>query len=214
LLLVGIATVGTGFGSQHEPITAEAVNSTTQVVNSPVVQAQEEDLSPISFRVAAASRAETPQSSVSSPGDSTQTADAASAANSGLVQAPMAASSVRPQAAAPARGLRYTPGPNHFYYGYCTWWVAHKRYVPWFGNAWAWWGNARRYGYPEGRTPRAGAIMVMGIGRSSPVGHVAYVERVNRDGSFVVSEMNWNWGWGRVSYRTIRSMRGILGFIY
>jgi surface antigen len=107
---------------------------------------------------------------------------------------------------------------NGFAYGYCTWWVAHKRYVPWRGNAAAWWWNARAFGFSEGARPRAGAIMVMGISRSSPVGHVAYVERVNGDGSFVVSEMNW-WGvpgggWNRVDYRTVRSLRGVLGFIY
>ena len=108
--------------------------------------------------------------------------------------------------------------PNGFAFGHCTWWVAQRRYVPWRGNAYQWWWNARAFGDREGWTPRAGAIMVMGVSSSSPLGHVAYVERVNRDGSFVVSEMNW-WGvpgggWDRVDYRTIRSMRGILGFIY
>ena len=29
-------------------------------------------------------------------------------------------------------------GPNRFPWGYCTWWVASKRYVPWNGNAWQW----------------------------------------------------------------------------
>jgi surface antigen len=47
---------------------------------------------------------------------------------------------------------------------------------------------------------------------------VAYVESVRPDGSFLVSEMNW-WGvpgggWNRVDYRTVTSMRGVLGFIY
>jgi surface antigen len=60
--------------------------------------------------------------------------------------------------------------------------------------------------------------MVMGISGTSPQGHVAYVESVNANGSFVVSEMNW-WGvpgggWNRVDYRTVTSMRGVLGFIY
>jgi surface antigen len=47
------------------------------------------------------------------------------------------------------------------------------------------------------------------------VGHVAYVESVNADGSFTVSEMNYG-GWGRVDYRTIKSTAGLdlLGFIY
>jgi len=107
---------------------------------------------------------------------------------------------------------------NGFTYGYCTWWVAHKRYVPWRGNAAQWWWNARPFGYAEGSAPRPGAIMVMGYSRSSPQGHVAYVESVNANGSFLVSEMNW-WGvpgggWGRVDYRTVSSMSGVLGFIY
>jgi surface antigen len=102
---------------------------------------------------------------------------------------------------------------NGFFYGYCTWWVAHKRYVPWRGNAAQWWWNARPFGYAEGSTPRVGAIMVMGAGPWSPEGHVAYVEQVRPDGSFVVSEMNWG-RWGVVDLRTITSLKGVLGFIY
>jgi len=102
-----------------------------------------------------------------------------------------------------------------FPYGYCTWWVAHKRYIPWSGNAWQWWYNAQQFGYAEGQVPMVGAIMVQGISWTSPVGHVAYVESVNADGSFTVSEMNYG-GWGRVDYRTIKSTAGLdlLGFIY
>jgi len=104
---------------------------------------------------------------------------------------------------------------NGFTYGYCTWWVAHKRYVPWSGNAWQWWYNAQQFGFAEGQVPMVGAIMVQGISWASPVGHVAYVESVNGDGSFTVSEMNYG-GWGRVDYRTIKSTAGLdlLGFIY
>jgi surface antigen len=107
---------------------------------------------------------------------------------------------------------------NGFSYGYCTWWVAHKRYIPWRGNAYQWWWNAPPFGFAEGATPRAGAVMVMGISGTSPQGHVAYVESVNPNGTFLVSEMNW-WGvpgggWNRVDYRTVNSMQGVLGFIY
>lgn len=113
--------------------------------------------------------------------------------------------------------VRYLGGAsgasNGFFYGYCTWWVAHKRYVPWRGNAAQWWWNARPFGYAEGSKPRVGAIMVMGIGPWSPEGHVAYVEQVRPDGSFVVSEMNWG-RWGVVDLRTITSLKGVLGFIY
>ena len=102
-------------------------------------------------------------------------------------------------------------GPNHFSYGYCTWYVANRRYVPWFGNAIEWWPNARAYGYAEGSTPAVGAIMVT---QESGPGHVAYVESVNGS-SFTVSEMNYV-GWNVVSSRTITpgSRVPILGFIY
>jgi surface antigen len=109
-------------------------------------------------------------------------------------------------------------GANGFAFGYCTWWVAHKRYIPWRGNAAQWWWNARPFGFAEGSAPQAGAVMVMGVSATSPDGHVAYVESVNPNGTFVVSEMNW-WGvpgggWDRVDYRTVTSLRGVLGFIY
>jgi len=119
----------------------------------------------------------------------------------------------------PAARIPQSPGAaNGFDYGYCTWWVAQKRYIPWRGNAGEWWWNARPFGFAEGPTPRAGAILAMGTSGTSPLGHVAYVESVNPNGSFVVSEMNW-WGvpgggWSRVDYRTVTSMRDVLGFIY
>lgn len=101
--------------------------------------------------------------------------------------------------------------PNHFAYGYCTWYVATKRYVPWFGNAIQWWPNARAYGYPEGQAPAVGAIMVT---RESYWGHVAYVEAVSGDGSWTVSEMNYV-GWNVVSRRTLRPGQApVVGFIY
>lgn len=101
-------------------------------------------------------------------------------------------------------------GPNRFPWGYCTWWVAHKRYIPWNGNAWQWYGNAIAYGRPVGKKPVAGAVMVTW---ESPIGHVAYVESVNGN-SFTVSEMNYV-GYGRVSTRTVTtSSVPLIGFIY
>ena len=103
------------------------------------------------------------------------------------------------------------PWPNHFSYGYCTWYVATKRFVPWFGNAIEWWPNARAYGFSEGQTPQVGAIMVT---RESWFGHVAYVEAVNGDGSWTVSEMNFS-GWAVVDRRTIKPGQvPLVGFIY
>src|SRR5437763_15116551 len=50
-----------------------------------------------------------------------------------------------------------------FPYGYCTWWVAHKRYIPWSSNAWQWWYAAQQFGFAEGQVPMVGAK----IGRAS-----------------------------------------------
>ena len=103
------------------------------------------------------------------------------------------------------------PASNSFAYGYCTWYVANRRNIPWMGNAIDWWPNARPYGYAEGGVPAVGAVMVT---RESPIGHVAYVESVNGDGSWTVSEMNYA-GWNVVDRRTIHPGRvPLVGFIY
>ena len=100
---------------------------------------------------------------------------------------------------------------NRFAYGYCTWYVASRIPVPWLGNAWEWFGQAQAYGWATGQTPRAGAIMVTW---ESGYGHVAIVERVNADGSWTVSEMNFV-GWGIVDQRTIFPGHvPLIGFIY
>lgn len=106
-------------------------------------------------------------------------------------------------------------GYNGFPFGQCTWYVATRRNVTWNGDAGTWWYRARG-SRPEGRVPVKGAIVVM---ENAPVGHTAYVEQVNRDGSFVISEMNYfgapGGGWGRVDRRTIRmGTNQIAGFIY
>jgi surface antigen len=112
-----------------------------------------------------------------------------------------------------------SPCGNHFAYGYCTYYVATRRCIPWFGNAWQWWGNAAAAGYAEGHTPAVGAVAVWGRYGSSPDGHVAYVEAVGPSngvpaGSFLVSEMNYN-GWNRVNHRVVsNNAAGLLGFIY
>jgi len=99
-----------------------------------------------------------------------------------------------------------------FVYGECTWYVASRRYVPWTGDAWMWYGNARAMGYSEGQVPEPGAIMV--TWESVYYGHVAYVEQVNADGSFVVSEMNFK-AWDVIDERTLHVKDvPLIGFIY
>ncbi len=105
-------------------------------------------------------------------------------------------------------------GADGFPYGQCTWYVATRRAVTWGGNAWVWWFAAAGI-RPEGHVPVQGSITVF---RSGWAGHVAYVEHVNPDGSFVVSEMNYygnGGGWGRIDRRTIAGNDGsVMGFIY
>jgi surface antigen len=102
-------------------------------------------------------------------------------------------------------------GAGHrFPYGYCTWYVAQKRYVPWSGNAGTWLYNARAQGYKTSKSPSVGAIVVT---TDSPYyGHVALVESVS-GGSITVSEMNYR-GWGKVNRRVIPTVsRSIKGYI-
>src|SRR6202521_1148806 len=84
--------------------------------------------------------------------------------------------------------------------GWCTWYVATKRNVTWRGDGGFWYQNASAAGYPVGPKPKVGAIMVTW---ESYLGHVAYVEAVNKDGSWTVSEMNFV-AFGVISERTIK----------
>jgi LysM repeat protein len=111
----------------------------------------------------------------------------------------------------------YSAGGALYPFGQCTWYVNSRRPAPWGGNAWQWFGRARAYGRPEGPTPRVGAIMV--TWENVYWGHVAYVDQVYKDGSWLVSEMNYygdpGGGWGRVSYRhVIPGTIPLIGFIY
>lgn len=96
-------------------------------------------------------------------------------------------------------GNTYTPG-------YCTWHAADRRAkngnpVPSnLGNAISWYSIAAASGLPVGNNPRAGAVLWHA--NLGGLGHVAYVERMNSDGSILVSDMNYP-SWGVVTYRTI-----------
>jgi surface antigen len=100
---------------------------------------------------------------------------------------------------------------NAYPYGWCTYYVATRRYVPGhWGNARSWLSSARSSGYPTGSEPAIGAIVVTS---ESWMGHVAYVEAVN--GSAVtIAEMNYR-GWGIVDRRVIAAHAGmVMGYIY
>lgn len=108
----------------------------------------------------------------------------------------------------------YTSKPvnsSSYYVGngmWCTDYVQSKRPdIGGYGNAgYNWINSAQAAGKVTGTTPQAGAVAVMN-------GHVAYVERVNPDGSYVVSEMGWNYKAGNYNQRTV-SPGAFGGFIY
>lgn len=107
---------------------------------------------------------------------------------------------------------------NGYDYGWCTWHAANRRIqsgrpLPTnLGNAISWYYNAQRAGMAVGAQPQAGAVVWhANIGG---LGHVAYVESINEDGSLVVSDMNYPI-WGRVTYRTVSPGEfGSYRFIY
>lgn len=105
---------------------------------------------------------------------------------------------------------RNPKGGHKFPYGYCTWYVATRKYVPWGGNAGTWLYHAKAYGASTGKTPKVGSIMVT---NESWYGHVAVVEKVSGD-SVTISEMNYA-GFAKKSSRTISAKsRVIKGYIY
>jgi surface antigen len=140
-----------------------------------------------------------------------QTAQGSSTSNNGVSRRQYATSTGGTPAVSGWKKLEGKAGTGHrFPYGYCTWYVAQKRYVPWGGNAGTWLYNAKSAGYQTGKTPRPGAIMVSS---ESWWGHVAIVESVSGN-SFTISEMNYK-GWAKASRRTMStSNRVIKGFIY
>ena len=128
-------------------------------------------------------------------------------------------SQLTPVAAAPAAATTYTTqqytsapvNSTSYYVGngmWCTDYVHSKRPdVAIYGNAgYNWISSAQAAGKSTGSTPQPGAVAVMD-------GHVAYVESVNPDGSYTVSEMGWNYQAGNFNQRTVQP--GAFGsFIY
>jgi len=105
---------------------------------------------------------------------------------------------------------RNPKGGHVFPYGYCTWYVAQHKYVPWGGNAGTWLYHARAYGAKTGKTPKEGAIIVTS---ESWYGHVGIVTKV-KGNQVTIKEMNYK-GFGIVSSRTISAKSSVIkGYIY
>ncbi|HEV2412784.1 MAG TPA: CHAP domain-containing protein [Candidatus Saccharimonadales bacterium] len=120
-------------------------------------------------------------------------------------------------------GFSFGTGPvfggDGYAFGYCTYWAALRRQqigdpVPnnW-GNASTWADGAEAMGLTVNHTPSYGAVMQTAGGYGG-YGHVAFVESVNSDGSFTISEMNYA-GWDVVDQRTLpASDAGLYNFIH
>jgi surface antigen len=99
-------------------------------------------------------------------------------------------------------------------FGNCTYYVAERfpNIYPWLGNALNWVTSAKKQGYTVLSSPVPDTVVVYGSGNGySSLGHVAVVDSVNADGSFMVSEMNYT-GYDVVDQRR-STMRGVIGFI-
>ncbi|AWI43901.1 CHAP domain-containing protein [Staphylococcus nepalensis] len=92
---------------------------------------------------------------------------------------------------------------NLYTAGQCTYYVFDKvggKIGSTWGNANNWASAAAASGYTVNNSPSQGSILQSSTGA---MGHVAYVENVNSDGSIQVSEMNYGQGPGVVTSRTI-----------
>lgn len=117
-------------------------------------------------------------------------------------------------------------------YGQCTWGVAARinqlglklkgrngEKIPItsvMGNGQDWVASAAALGGETGSTPRAGAIISFSGGSHGtpiPYGHVAFVEKVYPDGSFLISETNVN-GNPNYTFRKISGVDVAMSFAY
>lgn len=102
-------------------------------------------------------------------------------------------------------------GSSSYPQGQCTWYVDQRmkqfgQYIHSnLGDAHHWNNRAAREGYQVSSTPKKHTAVVFEagqLGADTQYGHVAFVEKVNADGSIIISESNVK-GLGVISYRTI-----------
>lgn len=139
----------------------------------------------------------------------------------------------RARTSAPSKGDKWFYGSNPFHaagYGLpnCTAY-AWGRFAEILGkapklslsNAENWYGHTSD-GYKRGKAPKLGAVIVWSKGKvgngSDGAGHVAIVEKIYSDGSFLVSESGWKASsimWTKTIPKSCaRSGYTFLGFIY
>ena len=143
-----------------------------------------------------------------------------------------------PKALAAVRGDLYDnsiPGGGDgmgYAYGQCTWGVAARinqldlklkgrngekiPIISTMGNGQDWVATAARLGGETGKVPKAGAIVSFAggaHGTPAAYGHVSFVEKVYPDGSFLVSETNYN-GNPNYTFRKLSGVDSTISFAY
>ncbi len=117
----------------------------------------------------------------------------------------------------------YAASGDPYPYGQCTYWVdeAARSYrgtylYGYLGNARYWAGNALRYGYATGNTPRIGSVAVFqpDVKGAGPSGHVAWVTEVYpAQDAIQVTEMDFP-GLGKVDTRVVYGAFNYPGLSY
>lgn len=96
------------------------------------------------------------------------------------------------------------------YYGNCTWYVFGRAWevlgyrptgLAYLGNAGTWYNNVTQY-QKNKTTPRAGSIACWSVEGGN--GHVAFVEKVNSNGTITISESNWGYNYPNGKYFRVR----------
>lgn len=109
------------------------------------------------------------------------------------------------------KSFEITDSSSPYPQGQCTWYVYErvqqfgKKVGSDWGDAHNWDNRAESDNYDVSQTPSTHSAVVFEAGQAGAhdiYGHVAFVEKVNKDGSIVISEANVK-GLGIVSYRTI-----------
>ncbi|MGT2906527.1 phage tail tip lysozyme [Streptococcus dentiloxodontae] len=115
----------------------------------------------------------------------------------------------------PSTASMTTQAGNGYPVGQCTWYVANRLVETGLvgnalssnnGNGGDWVASLVAKGWTYSSVPKAGAVMsVVGgfDGTYSSYGHVAFVEAVNDDGTFLISECNYDGVQDKVHYRVL-----------
>lgn len=110
---------------------------------------------------------------------------------------------------------------NRYYAGQCTWYAYNRRAQmgigtpSLLGNGGEWYLTAPAFGLRVDHTPQVGAALSFLPGQDGAdgvFGHVAVVEAVYADGTFLISEMNW--GGLYLTHSRILTNRGQYWFVH